>query len=187
MCNPAGMVYVDLLDLWVDIYLQSGTGTSTASAYGATMTNSRTPIQHQWDLQLVGKRPARDVEFMIFAEGSNQKTAVAGSAQPNPFTAGGHLDTAGKRMISGYFVEECCGLIWQWLDEIAPVGGSGWNSYGDEGTRGQSYGMPYVLIAGGYWVDSANCGSRSRFAHYTRSLVYANYGCRGVSLPKFAR
>ena len=187
MCNPAGMVYVDLLDLWVDIYLQSGTGTSTASAYGATMTNSRTPIQHQWDLQLVGKRPARDVEFMIFAEGSNQKTAVAGSAQPNPFTAGGHLDTAGKRMISGYFVEECCGLIWQWLDEIAPVGGSGWNGYGDEGTRGQSYGMPYILMAGGAWDGSTNCGSRSRDANNTRSGVYAHFGCRGVSLPKFSR
>ena len=187
MCNPAGMVYVDLLDLWVDIYLQSGTGTSTTSAYGGTITNSRTPIQHQWDLQLVGKRPARDTEFMVFAEGSNQKTNISGSAQPSPFTAGGHVDTASKRMISGYFIEECCGLVWQWLDEIAPTGGSGWNSYGDEGTRGQSYGMPYILRAGGAWDDSTNCGSRSRSANNTRSIVYANTGCRGVSLPKFAR
>ena len=187
MCNPAGMVYIDLLDLWVDIYLQSGTGTSTRSAYGATITNSRTPIQHLWDMQLVGKRLAQDAEFMIFAEGSNQKTAVQGAAQPNPFTAGGHLDTAGKRMISGYFVEECCGLIWQWLDEVSPSGGSGWSNYGDEQTRGNSYGMPYILLAGGAWSNSSNCGSRSRASDRTRSYVNANIGARGVSLPKFVR
>lgn len=187
MCNPAGMVYIDLLDLWVDIYLQSGTGTSTRSAYGATITNSRTPIQHLWDMQLVGKRLAQDAEFMIFAEGSNQKTAVQGAAQPNPFTAGGHLDTAGKRMISGYFVEECCGLIWQWLDEVSPSGGSGWANYGDEQTRGNSYGMPYILLAGGAWSDSSNCGSRSRSSYSTRSGVGAHGGARGVSLPKFVR
>lgn len=187
MCNPAGMVYIDLLDLWVDIYLQSGTGTSTRSAYGATITNSRTPIQHLWDMQLVGKRLAQDAEFMIFAEGSNQKTAVQGAAQPNPFTAGGHLDTAGKRMISGYFVEECCGLIWQWLDEVSPHGGSGWVAYGDENTRGASYGMPYILLAGGHWSDSSNCGSRSRASDGTRSAVIAYRGARGVSLPKFVR
>lgn len=187
MCNPAGMVYIDLLDLWVDIYLQSGTGTSTRSAYGATITNSRTPIQHLWDMQLVGKRLAQDAEFMIFAEGSNQKTAVQGAAQPNPFTAGGHLDTAGKRMISGYFVEECCGLIWQWLDEVSPSGGSGWANYGDEQTRGNSYGMPYILRAGGGWSDSSDCGSRSRSSNGTRSRVAANVGARGVSLPKFVR
>lgn len=187
MCNPAGMVYIDLLDLWVDIYLQSGTGTSTRSAYGATITNSRTPIQHLWDMQLVGKRLAQDAEFMIFAEGSNQKTAVQGAAQPNPFTAGGHLDTAGKRMISGYFVEECCGLIWQWLDEVSPHGGSGWVAYGDENTRGASYGMPYILAAGGLWNDSSNCGSRSRSSAATRSGVAADIGARGVSLPKFVR
>lgn len=187
MCNPAGMVYIDLLDLWVDIYLQSGTGTSTRSAYGATITNSRTPIQHLWDMQLVGKRLAQDAEFMIFAEGSNQKTAVQGAAQPNPFTAGGHLDTAGKRMISGYFVEECCGLIWQWLDEVSPSGGSGWANYGDENTRGASYGMPYILGAGGAWGCSSNCGSRSRYSSRARSVVDAGGGARGVSLPKFVR
>lgn len=187
MCNPAGMVYIDLLDLWVDIYLQSGTGTSTRSAYGATITNSRTPIQHLWDMQLVGKRLAQDAEFMIFAEGSNQKTAVQGAAQPNPFTAGGHLDTAGKRMISGYFVEECCGLIWQWLDEVSPSGGSGWANYGDEQTRGNSYGMPYILLAGGGWGFSSDCGSRSRHSNITRSSVSASRGARGVSLPKFVR
>lgn len=185
--NPAGMVYVDLLDLWVDIYLQSGTYTNTASAYGATVTDSRTQIQHLWDMQLIGKRLAKDIEFMIFAEGSNQQTTIYGSAAPSPKTSGGHLDTASKRMISGYFIEECCGYLWQWLDELGPTGGSSFVSYGDEVTRGKSYGMPYCLRAGGPWTASSSCGSRSRSASSVRSFVSASYGGRGVSLPKFAR
>ena len=181
--DPSGMVYVDKINMWVDIYLQSGTGTGTASVYGATVTSRRTQIQHQWDMQLVNKKLATDNDFMMFAEGSNQKTAIAGAKEPNPKIAGGHLDTAGKRMISGYFIEECCGYLWQWLDEIAPVGGSRFDSYGDEGTRGQSYGMPYCLKAGGAWDNSSSCGSRSRFANNTRSAATALSGARGVSRP----
>ena len=187
MSSPAGMVYIDLLDLWVDIYLQSGTYKNTTSAYGATVTDSRTPIQHLWDMQLVGKRLARDVEFMIFAEGSNQKTNISGSAAPSPKTSGGHVDTAGKRMISGYFVEECCGYLWQWLDEIGFNGQGNWTGYGDEGTRGSTYGMPYILAAGGAWGGSSSCGSRSRACDGARSGVRAGRGGRGVSLPKFGR
>ena len=99
LSEPAGMVYVDKIDMWVDIYLQSGTGLSTKSAYGATVTDTRQPINHQWDLQLINKKLATDNDFTIFAEGSNQKTAIYGSAAPNPKTSGGHVDTAGKRMI----------------------------------------------------------------------------------------
>lgn len=181
--EPEGMAYIEPIDMWVDIYKQSGTGASTKSAYGATVTDNRQPINHQWDLQLKNKRPARDCEFTVFAEGSNQKTAIYGSASPNPKTTGGHTDTAGKRMISGFFIEECCGYMWEWLDEIAPVGGSGFVSYGDDNSRGQSYGMPYVLSAGGAWPDSSSCGSRARAAHFSRSFVAALCGCRGVSLP----
>ena len=181
--EPAGMVYVDKIDKWVDIYLQSGTGLSTASAYGARVTDTRQPINHQWDMQLINKKLATDNDFTIFAEGSNQKTAIYGSAAPNPKTTGGHVDTAGKRMISIYFVEECAGYLLQWLDEIAPVGGSSWSSYGDGNNRGQSYGMPYVLKAGGGWSNSSSCGSRSRSADNGRSTAVAYYGGRGVSLP----
>lgn len=181
--EPEGMVYVDKIDKWVDIYLQSGTGESTKSVYGATVTDSRQPINHQWDLQLVNKQPAADCDFTVFAEGSNQKTAIYGSASPNPKTTGGHTDTAGKRMISGYFVEECAGYLWQYLDEIAPVGGSGFANYDGSAARGQTYGTPYVLGAGGCWGDSSSCGSRARGAFPPRSYVHADSGCRGVSLP----
>ena len=180
--DPDGMVYVDLINKWVDIYLQSGTFKATASVYGASTTDSRQPILHQFDMLCVFKTMATDNEFMAFAEGSNQLTAIAGAA--DAVTTGGHLDTAGKRMISCYFIEDCCGFLWQWLDEIGFNGQGNWTSYGTGATsRGQTYGMPYVLLAGGDWSNSSSCGSWSRNCNAVRSLVIANAGCRGVSRP----
>ena len=179
-----GQVLIDhygIEKFWVDIYLQSGTGTATASSYSGTITNSRQPIQHQFDMNLVGKKLPTDQQFMIFAEGSNQCTNIAGSAIPSAKLTGGYSDTAGKRMISGFFVECCCGYLWQWGDEIAPVGGSGWNEYAVT-NRGSSYGMPYVLIFGGAYDNSSHCGSWARSCYNTRTYVTANYGARGVSL-----
>ena len=178
--NPSGMVYVNLLDKWVDIYLQSGTLKATASVYGASTTDSRQPILHQLDMVCVGKKMPTDHDFFVFAEGSNQKTAIKGAA--DAVTTGGHVATNSKRMISAYFVEDCCGFLWQWLDEVSPHGGSGFNNYGSNAEeRGASYGMPYVLRASGYWADSSSCGSWSRVCNATRSFVTANSGCRGVS------
>ena len=178
--NPSGMVYVNLLDKWVDIYLQSGTLKATASVYGASTTDSRQPILHQLDMVCVGKKMPTDHDFFVFAEGSNQKTAIKGAA--DAVTTGGHVDTAGKRMVSAYFIEDCCGFLWQWLDEVSPHGGSGWAGYGSNAEeRGGSYGMPYVLRAGGPWSDSSSCGSWSRHCNPTRSHVSAGSGCRGVS------
>ena len=178
--NPSGMVYVNLLDKWVDIYLQSGTLKATASVYGASTTDSRQPILHQLDMVCVGKKMPTDHDFFVFAEGSNQKTAIKGAA--DAVTTGGHVDTNSKRMISAYFVEDCCGFLWQWLDEVSPHGGSGWAGYGSNAEeRGGSYGMPYVLRAGGYWGDSSSCGSWSRLCPAARSCVAADIGCRGVS------
>ena len=179
-----GQVLIDhygIEKFWVDIYLQSGTGTATASSYSGTITNSRQPIQHQFDMNLVGKKLPTDQQFMIFAEGSNQCTNIAGSAIPSAKLTGGYSDTAGKRMISGFFVECCCGYLWQWGDEIAPVGGSGWNEYAVT-NRGSSYGMPYVLSFGGDYADSSHCGSWARNCNGARRYVAASYGARGVSL-----
>ncbi|MFA7175253.1 MAG: hypothetical protein WC340_17905, partial [Kiritimatiellia bacterium] len=38
-CSPEGMVWSEKAKIWVDIYMQSGVGENTASAYGATMTD----------------------------------------------------------------------------------------------------------------------------------------------------
>ena len=179
------MVYVDRRGKWFDIYLQSGTFSGTASVFQGTATDTRQPILHQFDLLCVFKEMMDDSDFMVAAEGSNQQTAIQGAA--DAVTTGGHYDTAGKRMCSGYFLEDCCGFLWQWLNEIAPVGGSGWNGYGTNADqRGQHYGsMPYVLLAGGHWNNSSSCGSWSRSGNSVRSSVDAGAGCRGVSRSLF--
>ena len=183
IAEPAGMVYVDMIDKWVDIYLQSGTGLNTASAFGATVTDSRTHFDHQWDMEQVKKQLASDNDFTMFAEGSNQNTAIYGSAAPNPKTSGGHTDTSGKRMISGFFVEECCGFLTQWLNEIGVAGETNWANQSASSNRGQSYGNNRCLLAGGAWSNGSYCGSRCRNAAYARSYVNADIGGRGVSLP----
>lgn len=93
ICNPEGMVYSEAADVWVDIYLQSGTGTNTRSEYGATITDTRPYWDHQDDLAAVGKRMLLDAEFQQIALGGNEQTNIAGAS--DPVTTGGHRDTAG--------------------------------------------------------------------------------------------
>jgi len=113
--NPEGMVFSEAADIWVDIYLQSGTGANTASVYGATITDNRNWMDFVDDAGAVKKRLLNDIEFQLIAAGSNEKTNIYGSADPG--TTGGHVDTAGRRMISNIGCEDCCGAMWQWLDE----------------------------------------------------------------------
>jgi len=61
----------------------------------------------------VGKKLLDDTEFQLAAEGSNMQTNIVGNA--DPVTTGGHVDTAGRRMISNIGLEDCCGAMWQWL------------------------------------------------------------------------
>ena len=166
---------------WCDIYLMSGTGTSTASSYQGTITNNRQYQLMFSDLAKVGKMAPSHDEFMILAEGSNQKTAIQGAAIPSGRLTGGYLDTAGKRMISGFFIECCCGYIWQISRDPSVTGSSNWNTYADT-NRGGTYGVPYVLALGGLYTDSSNCGSWSRISngHLLASGVAG--GARGVSL-----
>lgn len=173
--------YYGIEKFWCDIYLQSGTGAATASSYSGTITNSRQCILHQWDMNCVGKKLPTDQQFTIFAEGSNQNTAIAGAAIPSGSLTGGYSDSAGKRMISGFGIECCCGYLWQWGDEIAPDGGNGWQAYAVT-NRGQSYGMPFVLRFGGACDNSSYCGSWARNCNNVRTNANANNGARGVIL-----
>jgi hypothetical protein len=183
------MVYSEKANIWVDIYLQSGTGASTASAYGATITNTREWLNHIDDFAEVGKRLLHDHEFQIIAAGSNEETNIAGSA--DPVTTGGHSDTAGRRMISDIGCEDCCGAYWQWL--LTPSArlddgtAGGWidlpdskGSFYTYGTNG--YGNTQ-LLAGGHWGDGSHCGSRSRNASNYRWVVYSINGGRACVEP----
>lgn len=178
-----GQVFVDRGNIrkWVDIYLQSGTGASTASSYAGTITNNRQYMLFFGDMDQVGKQFASTDEFRIFSEGSNQKTNIQGGAIPSDKKCGGYLDTAGKRMISGYFVECCCGYLWQVSRDIAATGSSNCSDWADT-RRGAHFGIPYGVILGGRYGDSARCGSWATDS--SRSLVDSHMfdGCRGVSL-----
>lgn len=174
------MVYDVVHDVAIDIYLQSGTGYNTRSKYNATHTVSREPINHQEDFRMVGKRMLEDDEFISFALGSNEQTNITGSSDKT--TVGGHVDTAGRRMISIIGGEEACGYLWQWLRSGQNAnGGSAWATYDNDNKFGQSYGIPYALRAGGNWASGASCGSRSRDADGSRSSVGGDCGSRGLS------
>jgi hypothetical protein len=111
--NNAGMAYCGLTKLWVDIYLASGTGASTLSVNGGTISDNRSWNDFVDDGGAVGKRLLEDYEFQLCAEGSNQKTNITGST--DPVTTGGHIDTASRRMISNCGLEDCAGAMYQWL------------------------------------------------------------------------
>lgn len=178
-----GMAFVDRNDVrvWVDIYLLSGTGSASASSYAGTISNNRQYQNFFWDLKQVGKMPASRDEFMTFAEGSNQKTSIQGSNIPTDKKCGGYLDTAGKRMISGYFIECCCGYLLQVSRQIAATGSQNWNAFADT-RRGGTYGVPYVVKLGGAYDDSSSCGSWSVNSTHHLSFSAVSSGCRGVSL-----
>ena len=174
-CSPEGMAYVEPLHFWADIYLQSGNGAATVSAFGGTCTDNQIWAAHVEDLFSVGKTLLTDSEFACCMEGSNQKTAIAGAT--DAVTTGGHLDTAGRRMISSYGLEDGCGFMNQWLDNPSANGGSSWTT--QTGGKGDLYGTSCALLAGGSWINGADCGSRCRYADNSRLSVYAIVGGRG--------
>jgi hypothetical protein len=115
ICNPAGMVYSPMTNIWVDIYLASGTGTGTVSIFGGTISDTRIWNDFVDDGGAVNKRLLYDNEFQLIATGSNEKTNIVGSA--DPVTTGGHTDTAGRRMVANNGCEDLCGVMYQWLND----------------------------------------------------------------------
>jgi hypothetical protein len=192
ICSPEGMVFIPGLHFWVDIYLQSGTGTGTRSAFDAVMTAGRSYMDHVDDLAAVGKRLLSDEEFQIAAAGSNEQ----GCLDARPDTTGGHTDKNGRRMLSACGLEDCCGALWQWL------GGGGWRftDTGDAfhpiainpstdwpGGKGQIYhsdGRSALIGGSMYGNPAAVCGSRARSASVPRSVCDDKIACRGCAAGK---
>lgn len=183
-CEPAGMVYCEALDFWVDIYLQSGTGEATESVFGGTITHTRCQPDHTEDMFSVRKKLLSDEEFSAAAAGSNQKTAFPGGTPPE--TSGGHVDSAGRRMISDIGCEDCCGVIWHFLRDLGTWGLGESNTWKTlPGDSGDYYGEVNILLAGGACNEpsknAAHCGSRARNGinglRYSAALISA----RGMS------
>ena len=190
ICSPEGMVFDSKSQIWVDIYLASGTGASTASVNGGTISDTRNWMDFVDDGGAVGKRMLTDVEFQLIATGSNEETNIAGSADPGTTT--GHSDTAGRRMISNIGVEDSCGVLWQWLNEQSAkyddAVAAGWYDLaGDKGSLYRPVDTNDVkLFAGGGWADGAACGSRCRTAVFFRWYTSTVIGCRFGAEPRKA-
>ena len=191
------MVYEPTLGVAIDVYLQSGKGNGTRSLFGASTTRTRPQISHEADMLAVGKRLLSDEEFQAAALGSNEKTSIQGTSEASIQTAGGHVDTASRRMTSAIGCEDCCGGVWQWLRDVSAlgtgtaytningtgeyVGNTGWITIDGQNAFGEMYNCSSALLAGGHWGDGSSCGSRARYAHLARSRVYSGSGGRGSS------
>jgi len=185
---PEGMVYSAAANIWVDIYLMSGTGVNTRSVNGGTISDNRNWMDFVDDAGAVGKRLLRDREFQLIAAGCNEGTNITGSADPT--TTGGHTDTAGRRMISNIGCEDVAGVMWQWLDEqsyqYADTSTFGWvDQTGGKGQLElQGATADVKLLAGGHWDRGTICGSRSRLAHYYRWTTSTFFGGRAGVEPE---
>ena len=123
-----GMVYIAEKGIWVDIYLSSWDGDQLVSSFGGTTADgySATPFhadKFTEEFGNVGKRNPWRHEFQVFAKGSNEGTNIQGAADLG--TTGGHTDTAGRRMISKDGLEDCCGVLWQWVEDVMEGGAYG--------------------------------------------------------------
>ena len=196
--EPEGMVYIDGLDMWVDIYLCSWSGSTaeknlkTISKYGAVTGDGASaekfhPLKWEQTMGEQKKRLPWVREFRIFSVGSNQSTNIKGSTDAN--TTGGHMDTAGRRMISNYGIEDCCGFLWQWCADVGyaiTVSSSysnGFDVNDRSDVKGRIYGGEYRPLVGGDWNNGAVCGSRAANWSYGSLCLNALYGARGASEP----
>ena len=263
-----GMVYDEKSQVWVDIYLASGTGASTVSVNGGTISDTRNWMDFVDDGGAVGKRMLTDIEFQLIATGVREEVqiwnmtvpgttgwhiayfflTVTGTPDPNNwtaediltgttssytctivekitdttylcknishaigFTAAETLTASGTgtgtatysswaadsrgRIISNIGCEDCCGVLYQWLNEqsyrldgadFAAAKVWAWHDLsGDKGSlyRQADYG-DVKLLAGGHWNDATNCGSRCRHAYCYRWDAYSNVGARFGAEPR---
>lgn len=191
--EPEGMCYVDGLDKWFDIYLDSWNGSKLVSSYGGTIADGgSSPTWHGEkfieQLGLQKKRLMWRDEFTVLAKGSNELTAIKGAADPS--TTGGHVDTAGRRTVSYYGHEDCCGVLWQWCRDTFEYSpsytwstDSVYNASVDAKQYGSAAGSLRRALVGGYWIPSSYCGSRSFGGSSVSASVSANIAARGASEP----
>lgn len=190
---PEGMVYIEPLDLWADIYLNSWDGEKVVSEYGAVIADGTSSRSYHWwrwaeEFNLLKKRLPHRWEFRELADGSPEAVNITGSADPN--TTGGHTATNSQRIISKYGCEDCTGVLWQWGSDLTTHGTTnGWagGSYNSsivptESNRGSEYyATTYAALFGGRWADGSYCGSRSVAWGSSVVSLSNNGSARGVA------
>ena len=190
---PEGMVYIEPLDLWADIYLNSWDGEKVVSEYGAVIADGTSSRSYHWwrwaeEFNLLKKRLPHRWEFRELADGSPEAVNITGSADPN--TTGGHTATNSQRIISKYGCEDCTGVLWQWGSDLTTHGttngwaGSSYNSsiVPTESNRGSEYyATTFAARFGGLWHDGSACGSRSVAWDHSVVVLGSNSSARGVA------
>ena len=201
-----GMIWADFDGRWYDIYLAGVVSGKLVSQYGAIIADGASSPAYSGEkfveeFAKVKKRPLYRNEFMVLAKGSNEGTNIYGSTDPN--TAGGHNDTAGRAMISNYFMEEMCGALFQWgadifeyypgavwnspnlyLDGYSWQTASVYNSAVDAQQYGSCLGLLRRALLGGGWDNGGNCGSRCVDCSNFSSAAWGGTGSRGSSEPR---
>lgn len=190
--SPEGFAYEELTNCWIAIYLPSWDGTKLVSVYNGVIADGSSAKKWHGEAfyEQFAKQGMRLVwrhEFQMGAKGSNEQTNIQGSSDPN--TTGGHIDTAGRRMISNIGLEDCCGVLWQFAMDLGFAGGSGWtnsvyNSTVDDRSYGQTYGTLYRLLVGSHWYNGSYCGSRVATCHVSSAYVFGDCSSRGTSEPR---
>lgn len=160
--DPEGMVWVPEINKWVDIYLPSWNGSKLISKYQGVIADGASSPSFNGSkfaeyAALAKKELISYDEFTVVAKGSNEGTSINGASDPN--TAGGHVDTAGRRMISNYGLEDCCGVLWQWSRTLfeggatSPTASSVWRNGAGEATYTEGS-MRYYLDNYGWYKES---------------------------------
>lgn len=192
---PEGMVYIEPLDLWADIYLNSWDGEKVVSEYGAVIADGTSSRSYHWwrwaeEFNLLKKRLPHRWEFRELADGSPETVNITGSADPN--TTGGHTATNSQRIISKYGCEDCTGVLWQWGSDLTThetTSGGGWAGYSytssivptESNRGGEHYATTYATLFGGRWDNGSYCGSRSVAWSYSVVALYGGSSARGVA------
>ena len=184
-----GQVYSSILHKWAMIYMGSGSGASTTSVYGGTITATVDWLASVDNLASIGMALPDDGEFQVLAALSNEGTVISGATTPT-LTGGHSTNTSVRRMVSGIGCEDCCGALNQWLRDQSYQNDTTYSptfAYKSlPGSKGQiqvqSTSGDVKLTAGGSaLITASQAGSRSRTAIQGRNGASVNLGFRGLA------
>ena len=119
-CGPGGMVFDPRIRLWTDIYLTDAGGTGS---FGAAIHYFENWAEFTELQARRGRVLPDDSAFTSIMSGSSPT-----SLPTAPVTAGGNMDTAGRRLLSDIGVEDGTRVLWHFLDAKVMVAGGSWNS-----------------------------------------------------------
>ena len=198
--EPAGMVYIDRLNLWCDIYLSSGATGYFVSIFNLWPTYDTMWVEVMfWGHPPTKKRLATDSEFATICLGS--PIGEVEIIVPNPTTGGNIANMIGQtpyfqRALSAYGVEDTTAVYNQWLK--GDIFYDGYiNFETEESIYNHTYGSNFACKNINSQVDQISCklasfegsaelraGPFARFLWPSFNVPPGGYICtRGVSGP----